>query len=369
MPDIQLSTERIDYIDSLRGIAILLVVATHVGSFIGLTGRVGRLVDSFASGVQLFFVLSAFTIYLTYARSVDRGVKHPLKGFLIRRLTRIVPVYWMGILFYSLVYGLSSRWVLPGPSVWHYPLHLLLVNIWVPDAQSSVVPGGWSISLEVMFYLAFPFIIRLVQDFRSACTFLLITLIPLPLISDLLRYIASNVGITPHTVLVDLFWERCPLNQFACFAYGFVAYFIVKEKRCRLLQDKRLNVLLVVTSGMIYLFAVKFKVPHIPRAHIFAMAFCALTVALSYWKWVLFANAAFSFLGRVSYSIYLLHFLVIKQLSHIFHPSESLFCFCSMFSATLFVSSAVAYLFFRAVELPAIQLGKKWVMQIERAPL
>lgn len=148
---------RLEYIDALRGIAILMVIITHASSLVGLTGKVGWTFGIMAFGVQLFFVVSGFTIYLTFANSLEREYPNPVREFFIRRLARIVPVYWSGIILYTLVYGYASRGWLPGPETWHYPLHVMLLNIWHPAVQSSVVPGGWSISLEVMFYLAFPF--------------------------------------------------------------------------------------------------------------------------------------------------------------------------------------------------------------------
>lgn len=144
--------QRLGFVDALRGIAILLVIGAHAGVVTGLVGLAGGLANLGGYGVQLFFVVSAFTIFLTLERARARET-FSIRNFFIRRLFRIVPVYWMGILLYSALYHLQSRGWTAAPFAWHFPLHILLINSLVPSAQSSVVPGGWSISCEVLFYI------------------------------------------------------------------------------------------------------------------------------------------------------------------------------------------------------------------------
>lgn len=357
---------RIDYLDSLRGIAILLVIAAHVGSLIGVSGSWGHAVRQLGFGVQLFFVISAFTIYLTYARSIEKGVSHPVQGFLARRLTRILPIYWLGILIYTIVYGFSSRGWLPGPELWHYPVNIFLLNIWHPDTQSSVVPGGWSISVEVMFYLSFPFIVKYVRNFKTASIFLFITLIPLPLLAIILKHYSGDFFLSSNPQLVDLFWARNPLNQFACFAFGFIFYFAVKEDKFAFLTDKKWNLLTIGFSLLIIVLTIRGNIPYVQHAHLYSLAFCILAISLSYIGWALFSNQIFSFFGRISYSSYLLHFLILKQLGILITPGNNLLAFMEMFVLTLVFTTVFAYVSYRLIEQPAMKLGRYFVNLIEQ---
>src|SRR4029077_7016935 len=89
-------------LDLLRGMAILMVVAAHCGltttSFVpGLAAVVGGYGQL---GVQLFFIVSGYTMMLTYGDRVDLAAA---RAFYIRRVFRIVPLFWIALVFYLLV--------------------------------------------------------------------------------------------------------------------------------------------------------------------------------------------------------------------------------------------------------------------------
>lgn len=93
---------RFEYIDAMRGLAIFLVMVVHAGSRAGVDGYLRLFTEAGQYGVQLFFVVSAYTILL----SLDRrrtGDPRLMQNFFIRRLFRIIPVYgavWSFTLWY-----------------------------------------------------------------------------------------------------------------------------------------------------------------------------------------------------------------------------------------------------------------------------
>jgi peptidoglycan/LPS O-acetylase OafA/YrhL len=106
-----------------RSITKPLDSLTHAASLVGIEGLTARVAAFGGYGVQLFFVVSGFTIFLVYQKGLA-AQKHPAANFFTRRLFRIVPIYWAGIVLYSAVYGLGSRGWQPGPELWHIPLHI-----------------------------------------------------------------------------------------------------------------------------------------------------------------------------------------------------------------------------------------------------
>jgi peptidoglycan/LPS O-acetylase OafA/YrhL len=92
------------YIDALRGIAILLVMIVHTSQY-GEKSQ-NEFFNSFfkfgAKGVQLFFLASAFTLFLSYNNRNREENKNVLRSFYIRRFFRIAPMYYIGIIFFSL---------------------------------------------------------------------------------------------------------------------------------------------------------------------------------------------------------------------------------------------------------------------------
>ena len=110
MPD----SRHYDWIDSLRGYAILLVIAVHATQVCKLPEVVQTFLNQGARGVQLFFVVSAVTLMMSWRARQD-GVL----AFYKRRFFRIAPMWWLAIIFWVLLQGsgraTGRRTVLPGP--------------------------------------------------------------------------------------------------------------------------------------------------------------------------------------------------------------------------------------------------------------
>jgi peptidoglycan/LPS O-acetylase OafA/YrhL len=111
-------------IQALRGVAVLAVVLMHVAQYslqrLGLS--VVPLFDVGAAGVDLFFVISGFVI--VYASERLFGRPGSTRIFLLRRLIRIVPIYWIATTL-ALAYLLAQYHnvaAATGGSSWSYLL-------------------------------------------------------------------------------------------------------------------------------------------------------------------------------------------------------------------------------------------------------
>lgn len=140
----------------LRGLAALAVVYFHSSIQIAplqpyfLGSLAGKL--NFSAGVDVFFVISGFIMYLT-GRNLSPG------NFWLRRLIRIVPLYWILTLLIALI-------VLVKPEVFKTTVvngtFLLKSLLFIPysnpahggDMMPILVPG-WSLNMEMVFYLIF----------------------------------------------------------------------------------------------------------------------------------------------------------------------------------------------------------------------
>lgn len=129
----------------LRALAALAVVVFHAGEKTGLHFTIG------AAGVDIFFVISGFVMYLTTAnRSITPG------RFMLDRVKRIVPLYWMatGVMIAGAWAGLFPNLVLETK-------HVLASLFFVPMQSPSnggiwpVLVQGWTLNFEMFFYLIF----------------------------------------------------------------------------------------------------------------------------------------------------------------------------------------------------------------------
>jgi exopolysaccharide production protein ExoZ len=143
-------------VQALRAIAALLVVAYHAIGEWG-THVVGRDADSLwgngSAGVDVFFVISGLVMVISAARVADKP--NPGWRFLRQRLTRILPLYWVvtsaKIAAVLALPALVARTQLDLPYV--LGSYALLP---VHDATGTirpVLPVGWTLSYEMLFYL------------------------------------------------------------------------------------------------------------------------------------------------------------------------------------------------------------------------
>ncbi len=173
-----------------------------------------------ASGVDLFFALSAFLITSLLLRERLQNGGISLRLFYIRRILRIWPLY-----FAVLAVAVVLAHTVPGQSLpWYYLLgYLLFVGNWMIAALGhlrSVCGPLWSVSIEEQFYLVWPVLMKMLgrpgMIVAAVVTFLLATLsqigVALAGLSGGYIYYGSisRSGSLALGILLALFADRLP---------------------------------------------------------------------------------------------------------------------------------------------------------------
>ena len=123
-------------------------------------------------GVDLFFILSGFVLSLNYASRFDHITVASYSRFLWLRLARVYPVHVFAILVFAVFHAASLMMGRPEPEDSDFTLsslleNLLLVHAWHVNGKFSWNYPSWSVSLEWLAYLAFPFIIWRIARLKS----------------------------------------------------------------------------------------------------------------------------------------------------------------------------------------------------------
>jgi peptidoglycan/LPS O-acetylase OafA/YrhL len=153
--------QKIPQLDAVRGIAILLVLVHNLHGFafppLSLVTNYGWM------GVDLFFVLSGFLI--TGILLDSKSSESYFRNFYARRCLRVLPLYYcVLILMFVIVPPLrpqdaselfqrSSPW-------WSYPFFLQNFLVAAPVLAVGPLGVSWSLAIEELFYLAWPFFVR-----------------------------------------------------------------------------------------------------------------------------------------------------------------------------------------------------------------
>ncbi|MBZ9671760.1 acyltransferase family protein [Mesorhizobium sp. ES1-3] len=268
-------------IQYLRALAASAVVCFHVSEQFGGPFSVG------AAGVDIFFVISGFIMWVTTAsRPADPA------GFISRRITRIVPLYWIVTLLIA-----SAMLIKPQFFYDHLfsPLNLGRSLFFLPlrenGALHPIVLQGWTLSYEMMFYLVFALTLFLGERWRLSVLVGVLTII-----------------VALHLVLPDGY----PRSFTSPIVLEFAAGVIVGRLW---VQDVRLSFALALTllvGGFLLLAVTPVADADMPRVLRWGIpAMLIVTGAVFAERARPFRPVAlFNFLGEASYSIYLWHALM-----------------------------------------------------------
>ena len=352
---------RYEFLDALRGYAILGVISYHCAYFAGWTSHGLEFANAGEYGVQLFFMVSAFTIFLTLERGLTTEPAL-VRSFYIRRAFRILPMFWVGILLYAFAPGREHYYTEWNMGFSYYALTALLQHGWHPNLINSVVPGGWTIAVEATFYLIAPLLFFQIKNWPSGLFFFLLTLLICVVANNALRIAVNHQLIFPQ-VQPQRFSYRWFPSQLPVFACGILTFLILK-KVPETIRSKRNGLLMLAAAGIL-LYSVVGIGSHrlIPEHVFFAFAFLLLIIALAIYPPPLLVNSAVCFLGRISYSCYLMHFVImlgvmphLDFLSKLYY-SGSLKAYALLFTATVLLTVLVSWITYKLIEQPFIRLG------------
>jgi peptidoglycan/LPS O-acetylase OafA/YrhL len=353
---------RFDYIDTLRAVAAISIVLFHMRSItIGGPLPIPSWLQSFVvhvcgAGVPLFFVISAFL--LSMLMPTYEGSARPVMAFYIKRLCRIAPLFYFVIVLWSL------RWLYYGaalPSPEDILLNVTFVFNLVPHAADSLAFAGWTIGVEMLFYLIFPALYRLLPNLNAKITALIFS-IPL---ADLVATMIAHSGMDP--VVLDRYRLLTFFHHLPLFFMGMAAFDVYELLRKRS-DAPQIGLVLIATSTVIFAAIIAGQTTLIGPQYWQGSA-CALALLAFSVLSIPGVNKATAFLGRISYSIYLLHGLIIRTMGDVFHPLYGIGLpdFVSFALACAFAMAVIipiSWLTFVLVEEPGNALGRRMVRML-----
>jgi len=359
---------RLHFLDALRGLAAMAVMFFHFfaqgvsplhGELAGgLPSWLTQTIGHMFSGVDVFFVLSGFVIAFSMdGRTADLRYAG---NFILRRSLRLDPPYWVAatlMLGYFLV-----LW----PSNWHDfyleygGLRGIAVNLLYLQNLSSIYPAksildvSWTLCLEVQFYLTYLAILVAGHYVR------LLT----PRESTFYRraIVASLVAIVAAWSLMQ--WAQAPSSNFAGRSWTF---FLGVAMYAALTRGIRTVVVAAPLTALGTLFLWRHDI-HGTATVLSAVAIYAAGTAgrLS----TLLACRPLLYLGKISYSLYLLHMVLGMNLISLLAqtPVGHVASGWLLWTLAVGVSIGGADLLYRLVEAPSNRLSRRFKKRGSSAP-
>ena len=309
-------------LNELRAFAAIAVIIHHIELFklrdnfgsiynYSLTNYVIKHIGK--SGVILFFVLSGFLITFLLLQEKEKHGRILFKKFFFRRIFRIWPLYYL-IFFISffILPIIATNFEIFTHSPYYYNLitnpenynirSFFLYVLFVPNlavAIGDLIPGAsqsWSIGVEEQFYIIWPILMAFFSKKRIVYAMAFLFLFLVLIAAFYTSFISKALSIIPF--------------EYMCVG-GFGGYFYFKNKDdiLKLSHKKSLhfiNVLLIVIFLSVQIFPLYFQKLILSFLFLFQILFTINDHNSSALR-----SSIFSFLGKISYGIYMYHPIVL----------------------------------------------------------
>jgi peptidoglycan/LPS O-acetylase OafA/YrhL len=145
-------TDRFFLLDSLRGLAALMVLATHVAFVLPADAPARPYQARLEAAFAVFFVISGFLLYRPFVKARLLG-ETPLsaRAYGWRRFLRIVPAFWVAVTVIAVWIGVEHAFS-PSNLLANYGF----LQVYRGSSHANVIPQAWTLGVEVAFYALLP---------------------------------------------------------------------------------------------------------------------------------------------------------------------------------------------------------------------
>jgi len=354
---------RLEGIDILRGLAIILVVAYHFFELLGLQdhflytyfSHLGQL------GVPLFFIISGYLIYRSIEHNITtKGIKKGLKTYFLHRLFRIMPAYIVNffILFFLAIYILHTM------DTWSTSFiikqiftHLTFTSYFLYKTSGLGINGAyWTLSIEMLWYFIAPLFFLYIKKDRYYLFLIVLAIvyllsIDLQWLDNILNLDASK----PNYLALQYFYSFQLPAQILYFIAGIFIYKHM-QKTYTFSSVTRYILFLLLLLFFYYLSNQKFFLESFFVKNMIIVVIVSILFILFYQHYSS-SLIPLAWIGKISYSMYLWH-MPILALMHHYHTLSifSLWINFLLFSSILLLISSMSYYL---IEESGFKLRKK----------
>lgn len=346
---------RIKNLDTFRAIAAIVVMIGHIELFRqnNWGGSLFNMVPSGHTAVMMFFVISGFLITFLLTKEKENYGTISLKYFYLRRVLRILPLYYLVLLVSSLFFVATPKFSTVAFAV------AILPNISHSIGCGwNVSPQIWAIGVENLFYIFFPLVMLLVPNKRMLML-LLITTVGLAILPHAIDFV--NVRTIQNSSLAHFNQKFFFCNKFDSLLIGCMAGFVFAEnhKLLKIFYNKWLFFICAIAA--IVMWGAHIETKHF-NDELMSVLFTIVivNVCTNPYLNIRFENHFTQFLGRISYGIYMYHWIILLLAFKLLPLTDSAFSTFCLYGFVIVSTVLVAWLSFATYEKFFLNLKKRF---------
>ena len=299
-------------LNGVRFVAALLVIIDHTELFKSYLGLPTLWANSYSAylgafGVSIFFVLSGFLItYLLLEEQKEGPIR--IKHFYFRRILRIWPLYYLLVLLGFLVIPYLSFFQIPQYSsqmndslerfLLFFGLAANVAFVYFPTLAFANIL--WSVAVEEQFYLFWPYVVKIKQKLLGVMLLLLLLYL-------ILKFYSGNLN--------PKFEELVFRTRFSSMIIGGLgAYLLFHQKGIiQFLYHRWVQVALLFLFIVFGMDWIDFKSLSWMQDELISVVLCGLIINVATNKQSILnlENSVFSYLGKLSYGLYVYHLFAV----------------------------------------------------------
>lgn len=307
--------EQLDALTSFRFIGALLVFLFHVEIFSKY--KLGYI------GVSFFFTLSGFILTYNYYKKMTTIDRFQIKKFYIARFAKIYPIHLL-----TFIIAVPYYFFIP---LNHHPLlyvfqagtNLMLIHSFIPIGNISFNGVSWSLSDELFFYAIFPFILYVILK-KLKSNYMKLAVVAFVWLAIVLGIYLMYPNSSDFSVWLLYYF---PVTRALEFIAGIMAALFFLKYKDRMARLTVWTFSLIEIAALLALGVVIVVAPELTINLRYGLIFipCMVVVITVFafqkgWLSHLMSNKVLVYMGKISFSFYMIHNLVLSYIYFLWKP-------------------------------------------------
>lgn len=302
------------WIDAFKGIAICVIILVHCNART-MPGVFGKFGFSGWSGVQIFFMISAYLTLQSLEHlenTLNFSVKQRMK-WILNKIKKLIPMFYFGILLYLFILRGNESWLAGvGGKVTFLNLlsHLTFTHSLFPYYSNSIMGIEWYLGDLVLLYFTSTLIYKKINSAKRA----FVCFISSVLLSFIFQAVLLQFQPLPDEWVWDSYVNTIFFfSQLPSMTMGYLLFYLERNTHVmNRLRERKIKYAVLMIAGICIYLVTTVMAPNRGQIILYTISYSLIILCVIAKPIKIIENQLFITLGKNSYEIYIIHYLLIQ---------------------------------------------------------